>query len=539
MKSNSGWKGSKARCAAVVLCAAFFPGCNVGPNYSPPKYEVKPKFESVSAAALTTQPSELPPPKPAPPPVYWWTVFHDPELDRLIDRAMAGNLDYQAAQSRLKQARYQTIIAGADEWPQINADGGYNHARGSKNVKIPTGAFGVTAPPSGTPASKLGDLKAQPAQETAGGSSGGAAGVPIGPQSPLGEGGLPNAITDVYQVGFDAEWEIDVFGGTRRSVEASKADAAAQWDAEIGVLTSLQAEVARDYIALRGYQRQEAIARENLGLQKDTLELTRSRYRNGFVTELDVARQEAEVDQTQAEIPPLVSGERQSIHSLSILLGEDPDALSTELTKVQPIPPAPPEVPIGLPSQLLTRRPDIRQAERQLAAATARIGVAEADLFPKFSITGLLGVDSSTPKNLFQYQSHYYEAVPGVTWPIFDAGRIWANVHVQTEMQRQSLLNYEETVLTALGEVENSLVAYQTEQIRRSSLVDAVTASRQALELAREQYQQGVIDFLTVLDTQRSLLSAENDLALSDQAVSDDLVQLFKALGGGWEKQKS
>jgi NodT family efflux transporter outer membrane factor (OMF) lipoprotein len=224
---------------------------------------------------------------------------------------------------------------------------------------------------------------------------------------------------------------------------------------------------------------------------------------------------------------------------MSILLGENPNSLSAELSIDQPIPLAPPSVPVGLPSDLLRRRPDIRRAERQITAANARIGEATADWFPKFTITGLLGLDSTTPKHLFDYTSHYYSFVPGVTWPIFDAGQIDANIHVQDELTKQAVLNYRQTVLTALSEVENSLVAYQTEQVRRMALIDAVSASREAFDLARQQYQQGVIDFLTVLDAQRSMLDAEDDLAQSDRAVSDDLVQLYKALGGGWENQKS
>jgi outer membrane protein, multidrug efflux system len=515
-----------SRVCVALVAALVCNGCMVGPDYKPPIVKVDPHFGELGSQVPTTQASRVT--SLAPPSTKWWTNFNDPQLDRLIERAMKGNLDLQSAQSRLVQARYQAVIAGAALYPEINADGGYNHALGSKNITIPAAAFGAGAKPAA--------LRAKPAQATAGGV---ASAEPAGPQSPLGQGGLPNVVTDVYQVGFDASWEIDVFGGTRRSMEAANADTEAAREDANAVLISMQAEVARNYIELRGFQRQETIARQNLGLQRDTLELTRSKYQNGFVTQLDVARQEAQVAQTSAEIPPLVSGEREAIHSMSILLGEDPNSLSAELSIDQPIPLAPPSVPVGLPSDLLRRRPDIRRAERQIAAANARIGVATADLFPKFTITGLLGLDSTTPKHLFDYSSHYYSLVPGVTWPIFDAGQINANIHVQDELTKQAVLNYRQTVLTALSEVENSLVAYQTEQLRRIDLIDAVSASREAFDLARQQYQQGVIDFLTVLDAQRSMLDAEDDLAQSDRAVSDDLVQLYKALGGGWENQKS
>jgi outer membrane protein, multidrug efflux system len=538
---------------ASLLCVRYsyllvllLAGCEVGPDYKPPVVKVNPQFGEIPP---TSQPSRL---TQQPALVgRWWTSFHDPQLDRLIARAVDGNLDLQEAQSRLRESRYELMIAGAQLYPDVNADGGYNHARGSKNVVIPTSAFGNSSPSSSSTPAPLtlrsgplrrlspGALRANddPPSDSSGGNSGGSvavAGVPPGPQSPLGQGGLPNTVTDVYQVGFDASWEIDVFGGERRGIEAAEADAAAAAEDNRDVLVSLSAEVARNYVELRGFQRQAAIARENLALQEDTLELTRSKYKNGFVTELDVARQAALVATTAADIPPLEYQARASIHGLGVLLGEDPTALSAELSQDKPIPPLPPTVPVGLPAELLRRRPDVRRSERQLAAAAARIGVATADLYPKFTITGLLGVDSTQPKHLFDYSSHYYNLVPGVTWPIFNADKVEDNVKVSDEQQRQAELDYHQTVLNALREVEDSLAAYHTEQIRRQALADAVTASREAVDLARQQYQQGVIDFLTVLDAQRSLLSAQDSLAQSDRFLADDLVALYKALGGGW-----
>lgn len=529
------------RRAKAVYCVAVgvvVSGCEVGPNYQPPQVKVNAQYSEITPpAAGTTQPSQVT--AMAPPPGQWWTVFNDPELDRLIERAVKGNLDLQQAQSRVRQARYQEMIAGADFYPTVNVDGGYNHARGSKNVIIPPGAFGSSFSSGSAPASAAPQGRIMPLDQTAGGnlnSQGGSTGGAIaGPESPLGQGGLPGVTTDVYQVGFDASWEIDVFGGTRRGVEAASADTAAAIEDQRSVMVSLLAEVARNYVELRGYQRQLVIAQQNLAIQQDTLELTKSKYQSGFVTDLDVVRQEDQVARTTAQIAPLEAQIDQSIHDLGILLGQDPNSLMAELSKNQPIPPVPGLVPVGIPSELLRRRPDIRRAERQIAAATARIGVATADLFPKFTITGLLGLDSTKPKNLFNYSSYYYSLVPGVSWPIFDAGRIQNNIHVQNELERQAVLAYEQTVLEALKEVEDSLATYRTEQARRLALIDSVTASRQALHLAREQYQQGVIDFLTVLDTERSLLDAENALAQSDLSVSDDLVSLYKALGGGWE----
>jgi NodT family efflux transporter outer membrane factor (OMF) lipoprotein len=523
----------------------------VGPNYKPPEVHVNPSYGELSAQMPATQPTTrasvvTQQPVPA---GKWWTTFNDDELNSLIDRAVKGNLSVQEAQSRLRQARYQLAIAGAQLYPDVNVDGGYNHSRGSSNIIIPPGAFGSSSSSSATPLAVprgTGHATAAPAavsqSGTSGSGSGGSGGGSsisgggiAGPQSPLGQGGLPGVVTDVYQVGFDASWEIDVFGGTRRGIEAAEADTQAAIEDERSVYISLLAEVARNYVELRGFQRQAEIARQNLLTQEDSLELTRSRFQNGFVTQLDVSRQAAQVATTAAEIPPLEYQAHQSIHSLSILLGLDPDALAEELEQVKPIPPLPPTVPVGLPSDLLRRRPDIRRAERQLAASSARIGVATADLFPKFTITGLLGLDSSKPKNLFDYSSRYYSFVPGVSWPIFDAGQIQNNIKVQNELERQAALGYQNTVLSALQEVEDSLAAYRTEQVRRRALADAVAASRDAVDLARQQYQQGVTDFLTVLDAQRTLLSAENSLVQSDSNLCDDLVALYKALGGGWE----
>jgi NodT family efflux transporter outer membrane factor (OMF) lipoprotein len=449
-----------------------------------------------------------------------------------------SNWDLREASSRVRQARAQRATVAPDEYPTLNASAGYQHARGSKNVTIPTGLFGGAGGASGGSAAAAaanGTLIHTDQVQSGGTTSGGGGGDAV--LSPLGAGGLPGIDTDLTQIGFDASWEIDIFGGTRRNIEAASADLAAAVEDQRDVLVSLLGEVARDYIDLRGAQRELEIAQENLKAQEDTLWLTRDRFKNGVATQLDVARAAAEVATTAAQIPSIDARIRQSIHALSVLLAEQPDALDDELTKVGPIPPVPPEIPVGLPSELMKRRPDIRRAERQLAAATARVGVATADLFPKFSITGLLGLDASQPKNVFKYSSRYYEFAPGITWPIFDAGRIRANIHVQDEVQQQAVATYHQAVLNALRDVEDALVAYETEQVRRKALADAVDADKQAVDLATDQYKQGVTDFLTVLDAQRDLYAAQDALVQSDQAVSGNLVTLYKALGGGWEIQ--
>lgn len=520
MKSNI-----KFRFALLLLVLS---GCEVGPDYRPPKVTVASSYGDTPA----TQPaSSVSPNRVAV--VRWWRSFNDPELNSLVGRAMANNLDLRGAESRLLQARAQRGVVGSELWPQINADGGYQHARGSSNVVIPLGAF-----TGGSPALSRAGPVVTPAQVTAGQIGAVSSSAPLGgPESPLGEGGFPGVTTDLYQAGFDASWEIDVFGGQRRAIEAANADTAAALEDRRDVLVSLVAEVARNYIQLRTAQLESSIAQQNLHDQQDTLELTRSRYQAGFATELDVARQAAQVASTAATLPAMEATIRQSIHALGVLLAQDPESLSAELSTSAPIPPVPPRVPVGVPADLLRRRPDIRRAERQLAAASARIGVATADFYPKFSLTGSFGLDSSQIKQLFDWNSRYFALSPGVSWPIFDAGRIRSNVQVQKELARQAATSYESTVLNALREVEDSLTSYRTEQLRRKSLADAVDESRQAVDLARQQYEKGVIDFLEVLDAQRSLLDAQDVLAQSDSAISLDLVSLYKALGGGWETQ--
>jgi multidrug efflux system outer membrane protein len=530
-----------AHAALLSSTLAVIGGCDVGPNYKPPQVQVTAAFGNLSAPSTmpSTQPSRTTP--ATIPLAEWWTTFRDPELDSLIQRAVKSNWDLRQATSRVRQARAQLQMIAPDEYPTINADGGYQHARGSKNVTIPSALFagaGSTNGGGSSSASASERVLRQEQSQSSGGSAsggGGGGGALPGLQSPLGAGGLPGIDTDLWQVGFDASWEIDVFGGTRRNIQASTADVAAAVEDRRDTLVSLLGEVARDYINLRGAQRELEIVQENLKSQQDTLWLTRNRFNNGVATQLDVARAAAEVATTAAQIPTLVSTIRQSIHALSVLLAEQPEALNDELMKVAPIPPVPPEVPVGLPSELLKRRPDIRRAERQLAAASARIGVATADLFPKFSITGLLGLDSTQPKHLFDYGSHYYELVPGFTWPIFDAGRIRANIRAQNEAEQQAVATYQQAVLNALRDVEDALVAYENEQVRHKALAEAVDADKQAVDLATDQYKQGVADFLTVLDAERELYAAQDSLVQSDQTVSANLVTLYKALGGGWE----
>ncbi|MDB5174506.1 MAG: efflux system, outer rane lipoprotein NodT family, partial [Phycisphaerales bacterium] len=409
-------------------------------------------------------------------------------------RAVESNLDLRQATARLRQARAARGVVASALWPDVNATGGYTHSGtgggGQKIVTSPGGA--VSTRRTGTS-------------------------------------------SDLYRAGFDAAWEIDVFGGVRRSIEASDASIQAAVEDRRDVLVTLVAEVAVNYIDLRGFQRQIAIANENLVAQRRTADLTRRRFNAGFVSRLDAANADVQVASTESDIPVLESSARQSVYGLSLLLGREPAALLAELSQEQPIPLTPPEVPIGLPSDLLRRRPDIRRAEAQVHAATAQVGVATADLFPKFSLTGNFNLESSKIKTLGNWSSTFWSMGPSVSWPLFTAGRIQANIEVQTAVQEQALIAYDQAVLGALRDVESALIAYSKEQQRRLALVRAVAASREALDLATRLYTQGQTDFLNVLNAERSLFGTETALTASDTTIATDLAALYKALGGGWQ----
>jgi NodT family efflux transporter outer membrane factor (OMF) lipoprotein len=471
-------------------------GCTVGPDYHAPQTSVPDRFGATTRPA--TEHVDF---------ARWWTTFHDPLLNSLIDRAMAGNLDLKIAAARVREARAQRGVVAADGYPNLNTSASYRRTRTSEN------AF---------------DIGGRPGATTGGtGTTGGTA-------QQFGAFNAPGSTTDLFQAGFDASWEIDVFGGVRREVEAAEADIGAQIENQRDTLVSLLAEVARNYLELRGYQQQIVIAHRNVKIQQDAVEVAQSKARLVGGSELDVARAQALVASTQSQIPTLETLRDQAAHRLGVLLGLEPRALIAELEEVKSIAKGPPEVPPGLPSELLSRRPDVRRAERQLAAATANIGVATADLYPKFSITAALGLQSEKFNSLADWGSRFWNIAPGVSWNLFDAGRIRANIQVQNERQRQAVLTYQSSILTALEDVNNALTAYAKEQTRRQSLQESVDKSRRAVELANTLYQGGARDFLNVIDAQRALATAEDQLVQSDRLIGTDLVALYKALGGGW-----
>ena len=466
----------------ALVSLGFLAGCKVGPNYQPPRADVPAHWASPLAGGETNQPAAE---------AEWWKSFRDAELDSLIARSVTSNLDLRMAAARVREARAARGVVAADLWPSLNASGSYANERVSKNSP---------------------QLKS----------------LPLPPSFPF--------VNNVYQAGFDAAWELDVFGGTRRAVEAANADIASAEYGRRNVLLSLLSEVARNYMQARGFQRRLGIVRLNIQAQRHGLALTQDRLRAGLGRQLDVDQATALLANTEAQVPVLETGFNASAYHLGILLGQPPGAVLEELSKEAPIPASPPEVPVGLPSDLLLRRPDIRQAERALAAATARIGVAVADLFPKFSLTGNVGAQSVSPGTWFTAASTFWSVGPTVQWRIFDAGRIRSNIRVQNARQEQALAQYEQTVLVSFEDVENALTSYAKEQIHRQSLMTAVQANQHALEISRQYYRSGLADFLNVLESERSLYQTQDALVQSELAVSLDVVAVHKALAGGWKR---
>ncbi|MEJ2164601.1 MAG: efflux transporter outer membrane subunit [Desulfobacterales bacterium] len=469
--------GGRSPALMICLIAAILTGCMVGPNFQRPQTTLPAEWSGtpLEPRSITPNEAEL---------ARWWTLFEDPILVSLVDSAIRFNLDIKQAEARIRQARAARGVAAAGIGPTVDAAGDYQRSRS------------------------------------------------VGGGSDRSEG----VISNNYQAGFDAGWELDIFGGVRRSIEAADADLQAALETRRDVLVTLTAEVARNYIDLRAFQQRIIIARQNLAAQEHSAALTRQRFQGGFAGGLDVANAEAQVATTAAQIPLLESSARQSIYSLSVLLGMAPAALLEELSPAEAIPAAPPTPPPGIPSDLLRRRPDIRRAEAEIHAATARIGVTTADLFPKFTIFGSAGLRSSDFGSWFDWSSRVWAFGPSASWQVFDTGRIRSNIELQEALQDQSLIAYRQTVLSALQEVENALIASAKEAEHRRALVEAVAANRKAVNLATMLYTQGQTDFLNVLDAQRSLYATQDALVRSTGTVSTDLVALFKALGGGWSE---
>jgi multidrug efflux system outer membrane protein len=462
---------------AMVLSAAGT-GCAVGPNYKRPQVAVPSQWTVAPARGTSTKPIEKD---------EWWSSFQDPELNSLIERATAQNLDLKLALDRVDEARAARGIVRSGYFPSMDASA--SATRNRQRVIAPVSQNSVNI-------------------------------VPIEFNN--------------FQGALGASWELDVFGGMRRGVQAASADVAAAEENLGDVRVILFGDVGRVYAQLRGFQRRLEIANKNIKTQQDTLDLTRTRAKAGLATELDVSRAAAQLESTKAVIPTLLSGIDISIHRLSILLGEEPGALHSELENASPIPAAAPDVEVGLPSDLLKRRPDIRRSEAQLVAATARIGEAKADLFPHFVLTGAAGRQAGQLHDITLGAGNFFSVGPGISLPLFTGGRIRSNIAVQDARQREALIIYRSSVLNALEEVQNALVNYAQEQERRDRLNEAAQQSQLAVDLATEQYKAGLTDFLAVLDAQRELYADEDQSVQSQTSVATNVIGLYRALGGGW-----
>jgi len=461
----------------------------VGPDFTRPPAKISPTWLEASDQRVKTEPGEY---------RNWWRVFNDPVLDRLIDRAYKENLSLRVAGVRVLESRALLGIAVGELFPQTQqASGSLQYNRPSEHSS----------------------------------------------QSSL-LGSAPGSSSSIRfwqsQIGLGANWEIDFWGKFRRAVQAGNAS----WLASIAnydsALVSLTANVANSYILIRTFEKRIAIARENVETQKESLKIAEARYRYGTASQLDVDQAKTVLYNTEASIPPLEAQLRQTKNALSALLGLPPSHLTDELAGSSDIPVSPPVVILDIPADLLRRRPDIRNAELQAAAQCAQIGVAKAELYPAFSLTGSFGFVStdlgkSSLSDMFKWGSRNIQAGPSFQWNILNYGQITNNVRVQDARFQELLISYQNTVLTAQQEVEDNLIAFLKAQEEAEFLAKSATAARGALDLASRQYREGIVDFTTVLVAQQALLNVQDNLATTLGNIAGNLMGVYKALGGGWE----
>jgi multidrug efflux system outer membrane protein len=459
------------RLALIATASLAAAACAVGPRYQAPAPAPVAVINAAPEAVSTAEPEAA-----------WWRTFQDPVLDDLIARALQGNLDLRVAVDRVREARATFKDAALDQFPRVTSEAGYTRSK----------------------------------EQTPG----------FGPQ---------RLDIESAEVGFDAAWEIDLFGHVRHGVEAARADAGAALADARDARVTVAAEVARNYFELRGAQARLAVARENADTQRETLRLTQVRSQVGRGDPIDVQSAKARLSATEAEIPALVAQEARASYRLAVLLGLRPGVLDAQLTAlaVAPAPLVKP-LPIGDASGFLRRRPDVQAAERRLAAQTARVGVATADLFPRVKVSGFIGLLSGDVSTLFSSGSQAWSVAPAITWPALDMGGAHARLVAERARGDVSLAQYDQTVLRAIEDLENALVEYRQEQVQIVSLAQQVEASRNAASLARIRYKEGSTDFLVLLDAERTRLAAEDALTVAQTNANTGVVAIYKALGGGW-----
>ena len=462
----------------IIFFTVFITGCiKVGPDYVPPDTPSPLAWNAELKNGLSA--------KKVKPDIMesWWNTFNDPVLSILIKKGIDENLDLKKAKAKLWEARAKRGMAKAELFPALNAAGSASRRRTSEKS-----GHGTTS--------------------------------------------------ELYSSGFDASWEIDIFGGKQRSIEAAEAELQASHEELRDVMVSMTAEVAINYVELRSLQARLAIAKANLDKQKSARDITLWRNKAGLTTMLDVEQATYNMEQTRSRIPDLETGLKKAKNRIEGLLGIHSGDLDNTLTEPKAIPVPPVQVAIGVPADILRRRPDVRRDERILAAQTAQIGAVTADRFPKFFLPGSIGLEALNLGGLFSSGARISSIAGNISWTIFDAGRIRQNIQVQNARQKQALIQYEATVLTALEEVENALTAYAKEHIRSQSLLEASLAAQRAAEIVFYQYTSGRIDFQILLDAQRTSLSLQDQLAESKGKITSNLIRLYKALGGGWTPVK-
>src|ERR1700730_7912953 len=458
-------------------------GCTVGPDYESPEMREAPRRSALNGESVPSRTVE------GAVDVVWWKSFRDFELSSLVERLVAQNLDIKTAAERVIQSMAQRRVAGSQGLPHIEGQSSSTYNRQS-----PNGTLSLLTPAPGAPA----------------------------------EYGL-------FQDGLTSSWQLDVFGRVRRAVEAADANTLAAVENRHGVALAAVAELAQSYMQLRGTQNRLGIAKRNLHLAEENVELVNTRFANGTATTLDLAQARSQQATIAATLPPLRTQEAELINAIGLLLGDAPRALEAELHRSRILPRVPRKVPVGIPGTLVRRRPDVREAEARLHEATAQTGVAVASFYPDVTLNGAVSLESLHLSNLFSPRSTAFAVGPSISIPIFEGGRLRGVLTLRESQQREAAIFFQKTVLRAWKEVDDAMTAYREAQHRRADVARSVTENHAALQAARHRYSEGAIDFLNVISTQAQLLQSEIDLADSDTRIATDLVNLYRALGGGWE----
>jgi NodT family efflux transporter outer membrane factor (OMF) lipoprotein len=485
-----------AKKLSVLVIAAALGGCSAGPNYHTPPTTMPDAFANsppttrpVSMAAAATQPVDI---------KQWWKTFNDPELTALVDRAVAGNFDLDIALTRLQEARTMEIAIGGTALPEVDATGALAKGSGTNSTKGRIGA-------------------------------------------PLNAASNTTGLKEITQVvGFDAGWELDLFGHYRRELEAARDDTQAAAEMRNEVLITVVSDVARAYMDTRAYQLRLAIIQDNIRSETQLVGVVQERYNRGITNELDVAQAKRQLATLQSQVAPLQEQFEVSQRRLAVLIGDYPDTLAAQMQAVPAeLPQVPNEIEAGLPVELLRRRPDIREAERQLAASTARVGADEANLFPRLAVTAGAGLQGQglgrdPARNMF-----IWSAGPAAYWPLLDFGTLDALIDIQDLQTHEMLVNYKRTILNAVEEVDNAISGYDAEENRLANLSDALVSSKRAVTLSQQRYEQGLTDFLNVLDAEQQLYELQDEYAVAQETVVLQFIALYKGLGGGWENYQN